>query len=111
MPTQGHNTRGGSSALLFKSPAMTQKRSCGRVAILVTDGFEQVELTQPRAALERGGYETKIVSPKAKTVRGMVHAKRVVVDFDLVTTRKHTDIPAFNNRMLKVFSDKRKNRS
>jgi protease I len=54
---------------------MKQKRTLGRVAILVTDGFEQVELTQPRAALEKSGFETEIVSPKPKSVRGMVHAK------------------------------------
>src|SRR5689334_1338360 len=40
-----------------------------RVAILVTDGFEQVELTGPREALEKAGAETDIVSPARKTVR------------------------------------------
>ena len=34
------------------------------VAILVTDGFEQVELTEPRKALDEAGATTKIVSPK-----------------------------------------------
>ncbi len=46
-----------------------------KVAILVADGFEQVELTGPRAALEKGGFETEIVSPNTKTVKAMVHAK------------------------------------
>jgi putative intracellular protease/amidase len=32
------------------------------VAILVTDGFEQVELTEPRKALDEAGATTKIVS-------------------------------------------------
>lgn len=41
-----------------------------RVAILVTDGFEQVELTEPREALDRTGAETRIVSPKDDQVRG-----------------------------------------
>jgi len=41
-----------------------------RVAILVTDGFEQVELTQPREALNEAGAETQIVSPKSQRVRG-----------------------------------------
>lgn len=40
-----------------------------QVAILVDDGFEQVELTQPRAALDEAGATTKIVSPKDKNVR------------------------------------------
>jgi protease I len=182
---------------------MKQKPNYGRVAILVTDGFEQVELTRPRAALEKGGYKTEVVSPNAKTVRGMVHAKpgrilrvdaplsqaevsdydalllpggvmnpdslrlerravrfvrgffkarkpvaaichgpillieaggvkgrhltsfpsiktdlenagarwsnkKVVVDRDLVTSRKPSDIPQFNDRMLKAFGARRK---
>jgi protease I len=41
-----------------------------KVAILVTDGFEQVELTEPRKALEEAGAETTIVSPKSGQVRG-----------------------------------------
>ena len=40
------------------------------VAILVTDGFEQVELTEPRKALDAAGAKTKVVSPKADRVRG-----------------------------------------
>jgi protease I len=40
-----------------------------RVAILVTDGFEEVELTRPRQALDEAGAETSIVSPKDGTVR------------------------------------------
>jgi protease I len=41
-----------------------------KVAILVTDGFEQVELTEPRKALDQAGARTSIVSPKADKVRG-----------------------------------------
>ncbi len=41
-----------------------------RVAILITDGFEQVEMTEPRKALDSAGAETHIVSPKDDTVRG-----------------------------------------
>jgi protease I len=41
-----------------------------RVAILVADGFEQVELTGPKEALEAAGAETQIVSPVEKKVRG-----------------------------------------
>lgn len=40
-----------------------------RVAILVTDGFEEVELVKPREALDEAGAETSIVSPKDGTVR------------------------------------------
>jgi protease I len=40
------------------------------VAILVDEGFEQVELTQPRQALDGAGAETRVVSPKRGKVRG-----------------------------------------
>ena len=41
-----------------------------KVAILVTDGFEQVELFQPREALDKAGAETKVVSLKEGPVKG-----------------------------------------
>ena len=40
-----------------------------KVAILVEDGFEQVELVEPRKALDQAGAETKIVSPRKEKVR------------------------------------------
>ncbi|MFZ0860040.1 MAG: type 1 glutamine amidotransferase domain-containing protein [Candidatus Sulfotelmatobacter sp.] len=39
-----------------------------KVAILITDGFEQVEMLQPRQALKDAGAETSIVSPKGQCV-------------------------------------------
>src|ERR1700730_6951138 len=39
-------------------------------AILVTDGFEQVEMREPRKALDEAGAATSIVSPKIHQVRG-----------------------------------------
>jgi protease I len=44
-----------------------------RVAILVADGFEQVELVEPRKALDQAGAETVLISPKTDTVRGWNH--------------------------------------
>jgi PfpI family intracellular protease len=41
-----------------------------KVAILVTDGFEQVELAEPRKALDQAGADTVVVSPKTERVRG-----------------------------------------
>jgi len=41
-----------------------------KVAILVENGFEWVELVEPRKALDQAGAETKIVSPRDKRVRG-----------------------------------------
>ena len=44
------------------------------VAILVADGFEQPEMTEPRKALEAAGANTKIVSPvKGDEVQGWNH--------------------------------------
>jgi len=40
-----------------------------RVAILVTDGFEQVELEKPRKALDKAGVQTRIVSPAGSKVK------------------------------------------
>jgi protease I len=41
-----------------------------KVAILVDDGFEQVELVEPRKALEAAGADTFIVSPRNALVSG-----------------------------------------
>ncbi|CAA2160910.1 General stress protein 18 [Methylobacterium brachiatum] len=40
-----------------------------KVAILVTDGFEQIEMTEPRKALDEAGAETRLVSPKDGRVK------------------------------------------
>lgn len=40
-----------------------------KVAILMTDGFEEVEMTKPRAALDEAGAQTQIISPAGETVR------------------------------------------
>jgi protease I len=56
------------------------------VAILVADGFEQVELTAPRAALELEGATTEVVSPAEGTVQGWIHDRQgdaVIVDVPL----------------------------
>jgi protease I len=47
-----------------------------KVAILVTDGFEQVEMTKPRQALKDAGADAKIVSPKSGKIQGMNHADK-----------------------------------
>jgi protease I len=41
-----------------------------KIAILVADGFEQVEMTGPREALEEAGAETDLISPAEKKVKG-----------------------------------------
>jgi protease I len=44
-----------------------------RVAILAAEGFEQVELEKPRAALDAAGAQTQIVSPAKGQVQGWNH--------------------------------------
>jgi protease I len=57
-------------------PINDQRRLDGkRVAILVADGFEQVELTEPRRALDEAGASTQIVSPSQPKVKGWQHTK------------------------------------
>ncbi len=56
------------------------------VAILATDGVEQVELEKPRQALEKAGAETRVVSPSAKKVRAWQHDRwgdEIAVDVPL----------------------------
>ncbi|AVT12542.1 type 1 glutamine amidotransferase domain-containing protein [Paracidovorax avenae] len=47
-----------------------------RVALLVTDGFEQAELAGPRDALQRAGFDAQIVAPKPGQVQGFNHVDK-----------------------------------
>ena len=61
-----------------------------KVAILVADGFEQVEMTEPRKALDQAGARTQIVSPKDGQVRGWKFTEwgdKVKVDASLEQAR------------------------
>lgn len=49
---------------------MQQTLKGKRVAILATDGFEQVELTEPKKALEQAGAMTEVIAPKSGEIRG-----------------------------------------
>nr|WP_041743275.1 type 1 glutamine amidotransferase domain-containing protein [Collimonas fungivorans] len=53
------------------------------IAILVTDGFEQAELLDPKKALEEAGATVHVVSDQSESVQGFQHtekALRVSVD-------------------------------
>lgn len=57
-----------------------------KVAILATDGVEQVELLQPREALQNAGAQTQVVSPKSGKIKGWDHTKwgqEIPVDVEL----------------------------
>src|ERR1043165_5619251 len=47
-----------------------------RIAILVTDGFEQIEMTSPREALEKAGAKCTLIAPKRGKVQGFRHHDR-----------------------------------
>ena len=55
---------------------MAQQQLNGkRVAILIADGFEQVEMTEPCRALNEAGAQTQIVSPVQGQVKGWNHTE------------------------------------
>jgi protease I len=61
-----------------------------RVAILATDGVEQIELLEPRKALDQAGAKTFVVSPKPRTIKGWDHdhwGQEIAVDTPLETAR------------------------
>jgi len=69
--------------------ANSRSLSGKRVAILATDGVEQVELTEPRKALDDAGASTKVVSPKSGSIKGWNHTdwgEQIPVDVTLDST-------------------------
>ena len=69
---------------------MEKKLQGKKVAILVADGFEQVELTEPKKALEEAGAITEIVSPSEPQVQGWNHDEKAdsfTVDMPLKRAR------------------------
>ena len=62
---------------------MAQELRGKKIAALVTDGFEQSELIEPRKALEEAGAEVHVIAPKEGEVKGWNHTdwgQRVRVD-------------------------------
>jgi protease I len=48
---------------------MSQPLNGKTVAILATDGFEESELTEPKAALERAGAKVHVIAPDKDSIR------------------------------------------
>ncbi len=55
---------------------MSKRLDGKRIAFLATDGFEQVELTQPWQAIRDAGAEVVLVSPKSGKIQGMNHDEK-----------------------------------
>ena len=65
---------------------MTQKLTGKKIAILATDGFEQVELTEPKKALEEAGATTHVIAPESGSIKGWNHTDwgdKITVDVKL----------------------------
>jgi protease I len=61
-----------------------------RVAILATDGVEQIELEEPRKALDRAGAVTHLIAPEDGSIQAMNHDEkgaRIPVDRVLADVR------------------------
>jgi protease I len=61
-----------------------------RVAIVATDGVEQVELTEPKKALDAAGAQTVVIAPKGRTIKAWQHdhwGDEIPVDRPLDTAR------------------------
>ena len=62
---------------------MTKQINGKRIAILSTDGYEQVELTDPKKNLEKAGTTVDVISIKKGEIKGWNHTdwgKSVNVD-------------------------------
>ena len=62
---------------------MSGKLDGKKVAFLATDGVEQVELLEPRKAIEQAGGETAVVSIKSGEIQGfehLDHGQKIKVD-------------------------------
>jgi protease I len=59
----------------LKEEKMKNNLNGKKVAILVANGFEQIELTEPKEALEEAGAATQIISPEKGEVKGWNHTE------------------------------------
>jgi protease I len=76
-----------------------QKLSGKRVAILATDGFEQVELTEPRRLLDEAGAKTVLVSLKKGKIQGFHHLDKAD-QFEVDMALEQADAAEFDGLVL-----------
>ncbi len=55
---------------------MAENLSGRKIAFLATDGVEQVELEEPRKAVEAAGAETELVSPETGEIQAHQHLEK-----------------------------------
>ncbi|MCE5253405.1 MAG: type 1 glutamine amidotransferase [Actinomycetia bacterium] len=71
---------------------MTRKLEGARIAAVVEEGFEEIELVEPMKALIEAGATVDVVSPSARTVRSWSHGdwgKDFQVDVPLFAADPH----------------------
>jgi len=57
------------SEVTVERESMAQELEGKRIAILATDGFELLEMTEPRAALEAAGAQTFLIAPNGPEIK------------------------------------------
>jgi protease I len=63
-----------------------------RIAVIVTQGVEQSELTEPRKVLKQAGARTTLIAPKPGKVQGMNHDEKAdQFDVDLTLDAANPD--------------------
>ena len=80
---EGHDSK----PLTSPPPAETGKLQGKRIAILATDGFEQIELVKTQKMLADEGAKTVVVAPKREPIQGFNHrdpGEKVTVDMTIV---------------------------
>ncbi len=70
-----------------------------RIAILATDGFEEIELTEPKKALEREGAQVDIVSPNDTSIKAWDH-DHWSNDYEVDVKLADADPSSYNGLML-----------
>ena len=70
-----------------------------KIAFLATDGVEQVELTEPRKAVEKEGAETDLISLEEGQIQGFEHLDKADT-FDVDKAVKDTDASDYDGLVL-----------
>ena len=78
---------------------MSKELENKKIAILATDGFEEVELTEPKEALNKAGADTYIVSPEGGTIKAWDHTNWSN-EYDVNFTLEEAESEEFDNLLL-----------
>jgi protease I len=71
-----------------------------RVAILLGDNFEQVEMTEPRKALDAAGAHTTLISPVPGQIHGVAHDRDLQGTFPVELSLEQANTDDFDALLL-----------